>query len=422
MKRNTKGLLMSLAAGLLLFGTACQSAGEQQDAAPKKKVLFVIVDGIPPDVVERVNTPWIDAVAAEGGYTRAYTGGEAGAYSQSPTISAVCYTHLVTGTWTNKHNVWDNSLKEVNFNYPSAFWYLKNQYPEKTIAIFSTWEDNRTKLIGEGKPETGLQFDFAADGYELDTVNYPHDRFSDYIHRIDERVSEEAAETILQDAPDMSWVYLQYTDDIGHHFGDGPQMDSAVIKADIQVGRLWESVQQREAEHGEEWLIYVVTDHGRDDKGFHHGGQTPRERGIWFATNDKNLNEYFHKATPGLVDVLPSILRFMNVEVPQQYRFEMDGVPLSGKVSHFFNEAVVEDGQLQLGWTPYANEGNLKVWFTTTNNHRTGGKDEYTLLDEVPIKDAKAVLDISAYPSEFYKIVLESDDHTANRWAGQLSK
>lgn len=220
----------------------------------------------------------------------------------------------------------------------------------------------------------------------------------------------------------MSWVYLQYTDDIGHHFGDGPQMDSAVIKADIQVGRLWEAVQQREAEHGEKWLVYVVTDHGRDDKGFHHGGQTPRERGIWFATNDKNLNEYFHQATPGLVDVLPSILRFMDVEVPEQYRFEMDGVPLSGKISHVFNEAVVEDGQLQLGWTPYTNEGTLNVWITTTNNHKTGGKDEYTLLGEVPIKDANAILDISAYPSEFYKIVLESDEHTANRWIGQLSE
>lgn len=422
MKKIRYQIVIALAAGTLLLGASCQSSNEQTFEQPERKVLFVIVDGIPPDVIERVSTPWIDEIASHGGYTRAYTGGEAGAYSESPTISAVCYTHLVTGTWTNKHNVWDNSLREVNFNYPSAFWYLKNQYPEKTIAIFSTWEDNRTKLIGEGIPETGnLIFDFSADGYELDTLNYPHDNLSNYIHEIDERVSEEAAATILNDAPHMSWVYLQYTDDIGHKFGDSEQMDSAVVKADNQVGRMWEAVKQREKNHNEEWLVYIVTDHGRDDQGYHHGGQSPRERGIWFSTNDKNLNDYFHDATPGLVDVLPSILRFLDIEVPQQYRFEMDGVPLSGELSHVFTEAQIQDEQLTLAWDPYKNSGNLKIWLATTNDHREGGKDEYFLLGEVPVSEGKVTFDVSTYPSEFHKVVLESAENTANRWVDHLS-
>ena len=63
-----------------------------------RKALFVIMDGIPPDVIERVETPHLDTIAGERGYARAYVGGEVGGESESPTISAVSYQSLLTGT------------------------------------------------------------------------------------------------------------------------------------------------------------------------------------------------------------------------------------------------------------------------------------------------------------------------------------
>lgn len=395
------------------------SCGQKKEEAggSARKALFVIVDGIPSDVIERVNTPWIDSIAAVGGYTQAYTGGEIGAYSETPTISAVCYANLVTGTWVNKHNVWDNNLEAPNYHYPTVFRYLKDAFPEKTIGVFSTWEDNRTKLIGEGKPETGgIKMDFFADGYERDTVNYQRDAARLHIHRIDERVSKEAAAAIRRDAPDLSWVYLQYTDDVGHLHGNSPQMDSAVVIADNQVGRLWEAVQYRQANFGEEWLVYIVTDHGRDDRGYGHGGQSARERGVWFASNDKNLNDYFHDYEPALVDVMPTLLRFMGVDVPREYRFEWDGIPLSGEVSHIFNAAALQGDSLVLEWEVLKADGDLKVWVSTANKHAEGGADEYIQLAGIPLSAGRASLDVRAYPSDFYKVVLESPAHTTNRW------
>ena len=81
--------------------------------AQQKKAVFIIIDGIPADLIEKLNTPTIKAISKEGGFVHAWCGGEKGTYNQTPTISAVGYTTILTGTWVNKHNVWDNDgIKE----------------------------------------------------------------------------------------------------------------------------------------------------------------------------------------------------------------------------------------------------------------------------------------------------------------------
>src|SRR5688572_16650100 len=202
-------------------------------AVKTKKVVFIIVDGISSDSKEKVPTPHLDAIAKAGGYTRAYVGGGKGTYSQTPTISAVGYNSLLTGTWVHKHNVWDNDIEDPNYHYPDIFRIAEKFNPNLQTAVFSTWTDNRTKLIGEGLAQTGnVRLDYKFDGLELDTIQYPHDENSDYIHRIDEAVASEAARYIREEGPDLSWVYLQYTDDMGHRYGNDEKFYDAIRLAD----------------------------------------------------------------------------------------------------------------------------------------------------------------------------------------------
>lgn len=382
-----------------------------------KKTVFVIVDGISSDVLEKIQKPNLDLISRQGGYTRAHVGGEKGTYSQTPTISAVGYNSLLTGTWVNKHNVWDNDIKAPNYNYWTIFRFFKEQYPAKQSAVFSTWLDNRTKLVGDGLPQTDkLKTDYSFDGFELDTLHFPHDKLSDYIHKIDEKVVDEAASYIKTNSPDLSWVYLEYTDDMGHKYGDSDQFHDAIRMMDKQMGRLWEAVQYREKNFKEDWLVVITTDHGRDPKdGKGHGGQSDRERSTWIVTNAKDLNANF-KSNPGVVDIMPTIARHMDVRFPKEQAFEVDGVSLTGKISILDPVVKKENGKINVNWKAVIGEGNVKVWLSTTNHFEEGGRDLYYLMDEIPAGNERVTLDISKLPAGFYKIVLEAKYNNLNRW------
>ena len=393
---------------LFCFGNFITSA--------QQKAVFILLDGIPADVIEKVNTPALDEIAKVGGYSRAYVGGEKGGYTETPTVSAPGYMNMITATWSHKHRVRDNAVKDPNYHYWNIFRVAKNVNPDLHTAIFSTWEDNRTKLIGEGKSEAGGNLlDYWFDGFEHDTLRFPHRTDRKFIFEIDEHVSKEAARYITSKGPDLSWVYLEYTDDIGHKFGDGKEMEDAVKKADNQVKRIWEAVKKREKRLGEKWMIVITTDHGRNPTdGKSHGGQTERERTTWIVTNSQQLNARFEKQ-PAITDIMPSILKHMSIEIPAQVKSEMDGITFIEEVSIDNLDVSLRKNQLHIQWNAIVETGELEIYMATTNHFKDGGKDHYDKIATVSVKDRQYRIRV-AEKSEFYKILVKAPHNWVNQW------
>ncbi|MDA0793425.1 MAG: alkaline phosphatase family protein [Bacteroidetes bacterium] len=385
-----------------------------------KKVVFIIVDGISFDQLKTVSTPNLDRIGLEGDFTESYVGGVAGTYAETPTISAVGYNSLLTGAWANKHNVYGNEIKNPNYNYPSIFNLYKDYNPNGTIAVFSSWLDNRTKLVGDGLNETDrIKVDFYFDGLEHDSINYPHDKKRNFMKLIDLNVALKASETILKEGPDVSWVYLEFTDDMGHTYGDSPYFNAAIAFEDDLIGRIYDSVIKRQQGNDhEDWLFIVTTDHGRSAKnGKGHGGQTPRERSTWMVTNLKNTNAYFKEETPAIVDILPTMIDFMHIEVPQNIKREFDGVSLISPVDATNLKASVKESNLTVTWKNHS-ASNIKanIYISTDNHFKSGKEDVYTLLGEADLSKEAFEVSLKDLKSEFYKVVLESKNTNLNYW------
>ena len=222
---------------------------------------------------------------------------------------------------------------EPNYVFWDIFRVAKYQGRAVTTGLFSTWTDNRTILMGDGlEAAGGYKFDFVADGFEKDPAFEPALGDVERIQAVDLEVTTLAAKTLLESAPDLSWVYLQHTDDIGHRDGDGPSMDLAVRWVDARVSELWTAVQERGQQFAnEDWLVIVTTDHGRtSSNGKGHGGQSDRERTIWIASNSPRMVSPAERSA-AIVDIYPTIAEHMRFDMPEEVAAQLEGQSLLSK-------------------------------------------------------------------------------------------
>jgi len=195
---------------------------------------------------------------------------------------------------------------------------------------------------------------------------------------IDEHVVDIADSTIRASGPDLSWVYLEYTDDMGHAFGDAPPFIQAVQYLDDEMGRLYRAIQYRQEHFKEEWLLVITTDHGRDAKtGMNHGGQSDRERGTWIISNYPSPNAYAKSQDLAIVDILPSMAQFLKLRIPQENRAELDGVSFIGPVSIANAKADIINDSLRISWTPIDPKGQLTISYSGTNEFKNGVSDHF---------------------------------------------
>ena len=191
-----------------------------------------------------------------------------------PTISGPSWTTLLTGTTQKVHKVIDNDYKNHNLAAaPDLLTQARVLKPEIVTYAAAGWppliDPSDVGPVIRPRVEdqdSGKHSIFVRDG---ETHGY---------EKVDLEVAEDAIATIDRIGPDLSFVYFCGADEAGHLHGtvEGPYFE-AIERIDTLVAKMYQSVQKRQQEFDENWLIVITTDHGHRDEGG-HGGDSEQER------------------------------------------------------------------------------------------------------------------------------------------------
>ena len=251
----------------------------------KRKVLLIGIDGLRPDALEAARTPHLDDLIAHGAYSNHAQSGEY-------TVSAPGWSNILTGVWEKKHGVKDNSFRGAKYDrYPSLFTRIEKSYPSLSTVSIVSWEPINDKIIP--------------------VADKRHSN-----HEDDCLVMKLAVDTLTQENHDLIFVYFGDVDLAGHKYGFHPSVSGyrkEIEEVDGQIGSVLQAVYQRQNYSHEDWLILCTTDHGGRRGG--HGQNTPQDRTIFYLASGKSVNPGKIERTPKQVDIVPTILKHLQISV-----------------------------------------------------------------------------------------------------------
>ncbi|WP_426809547.1 alkaline phosphatase family protein [Pseudomonas sp. WOUb67] len=333
---------MRLASLLFVLFLALLPGCDPAKHPSRPKALFIGLDGV--QLAQYLSLGDATNLKQRLYYGKAYAGGINGKSSEQPTLSGPGWATLLTGVWSNKHGV-DSDADSLRINpaFPSLFKRLRQALPNAYLSSIVNWPSINTAFLledahGADVRESGLS---------------------------DEQVIERTLQVLGNTPADFTFIQLDEPDQIGHDNGYGDRYEQALRKADSEIGRLLDKVDQRRRMFPQEdWLVIISTDHGRDYWGKGHGSASEQEKSIFIASN-KPLNQELTELSipaempgpdnlyglPAQTSVAPTVLRHMGLTLQPEWL--LDGTPLLGKTGA--RKARADENKGRLRWNSNAN-------------------------------------------------------------------
>ncbi|WP_341214729.1 alkaline phosphatase family protein [uncultured Wocania sp.] len=276
-----------------------------------KKALLIGIDGLQYSEIAKAKTPNIDKFIIK----RGFAGGINGEDSEQTTYSGPGWITLLTGVWNDQHGITNNDGSKLS-KAPSIFSLIKEHKKDANLVSISTWKEINLILKND-----------------LYKTNFATVGGTDFLS------TELIVNQITDYAPDFSFVHLDDVDHIGHTYGFGKAYTEVIEYIDALVGDIMNAVNLRRKKYHEDWLVIIVTDHGRDSKGLSHGAQKVNQKTIFVGMNREG-NDYFMNSDNGKTlntlkevealipqtAVVPTILKHLGV--PIDLNWKLDGKPL----------------------------------------------------------------------------------------------
>lgn len=218
-----------------------------------KRVLMLGIDGM--GAFNRdTDTPNMDALFAEGATT--YT-----ALASKPTISAQCWTSMLTGATPEVHGLTNDDMHPIE-GLPTIFSLIRAQYPDAELAAYTHWSPIALQII---TPENVTAHDVGEDDGLID-------RLLNYLDDHD---------------PKMLFIQSDSVDGAGHTHGYGTEGHlSRISHVDGLLGKLVDKY--KALGRFDDTLFIVTADHGGTPWGG-HGEWSDGERLVFLGVAGKGV-------------------------------------------------------------------------------------------------------------------------------------
>jgi len=249
------------------------------------KAVLVMIDGLRPDAIDAAGCVTLAGLQRRGASTLA-------ARSVMPSVTLPCHMSIFHSVPPTRHGVVTNDWMPMARPLPGLV--EQARYAELHTAFFYNWEPLRNLSLPGS-------LDFA---YFRKTARlFPHG---------DDSTIDVALGYIPVEMPDLAFVYLGTTDEMGHVTGwmaDGYL--AQVAHVDGQLGRLLAALP-------EEYTVLVQADHGGHDRS--HGTEMEEDMTIPWIIAGPGIRQGHTIAGPvSLLDTAPTLARVLGIPVHEDW-------------------------------------------------------------------------------------------------------
>lgn len=218
-----------------------------------------------------------------------------------PSISAQCWGSLLLAVNPEMHQ-YDNDLVTdtkafLNSPYKTIYSLIKENYPNWEIASFSSWESINIGII-EDIPA-------------IKKVSLP-----------DNKIADACAEYIRKAGDGAVFLQLDDVDHMGHVHGFGSDAYyEQMRRADSYLGKVLDAIE--DSGKRTDSLIFVVADHGGGGTDLYkHGSREDKDMDIFILSYDGHDKEEESFQGKNIMDIVPFILRKLEIKIPEYMIFE----------------------------------------------------------------------------------------------------
>ena len=124
-------------------------------------------------------------------------------------------------------------------------------------------------------------------------------------------VTDEAIKYIIGFNPDFTFVYLGYTDEVGHAYG---WMTGEYIKS---VYESWDCIKKIVSSVPDDYAIIITADHGGHDRS--HGRDIPEDMTIPLFIKSKSISPDTELKNANIIDIAPTIAKLVGVKPAEEW-------------------------------------------------------------------------------------------------------